>query len=131
MCLRVNKSVKAKKVNSSGYCVGWKVLGRDNLAIYQTYKYKIGNNFSSRTAKEISLYEESHGIEQGFHILLRREDARHVAKSSSNSYKIIKVYYNPKDVVAYGFWEFSILLTKKLHCVVTTEMAIKSLNHCR
>ena len=119
MCLRVNKSVKAKKVNSSGYCVGWKLMTPDKGAIYAFGEYKIGLNISNRQNKKHSCdtnldddhiqYKQPYHpslVGKGFHLFLKRDDARYTKTKNKNfgkqNFLLIKVLYKPSNVVAYG-----------------------------
>ena len=121
MCLRVDKSVKAKKPNSLGYCVGWKLMTKFHNAIYSCGDYKLGLNTSNRQNKshgcdtglnddQIHYKQEMHRnlVAKGYHLFLKRDDARYLKKISiledelEEGLIIVKVYYKPEDVVAYG-----------------------------
>ena len=51
MCLTINNSTKAKKPNKDGYCIGWKVMLKNNAAIFEDFRYKEGENVSNRQEK--------------------------------------------------------------------------------
>ena len=113
MCLEIVKNAKAKKPNADGYCIGWKVVDTDNGAPYHWvhggYLYKEGKNVSDRLSKDIQSWEHKN-INHGFHVYGSRKSARlgkirYYALAQHCPHpktKIIKVYFKPEDVIAYG-----------------------------
>ena len=111
MCMNISESRKIK-LNSEGYHIGWKIVTYDNYApycwIHTGYLYKVGENTCCRdyplTDAEKCLGE----IRSGFHIYQTRQDARKGIKiyidccDSPSRVKIIKVYFKPEDIVAFG-----------------------------
>ena len=134
MCLILKDDYKVKKSNKEEYCIGWKVINKDNTQWFKSvgfmvptpnHKYIIGENISNREYKDLSTFECcSRVIEKGFHIFLYRKDAR-AEHYRLDSNKIIKVFYKPEDIVAYGVWE----MINSSPCVVTMKLTVKDLRH--
>ena len=133
MCLYIYDNIKPKRANKEGYCEAWKVVTIDNEAPLHDFIYDIGENFSSRVCPsfpidKMHVPETSYKVEEGFHIFLKRSDARNFKKNaimdgkSIKKEKIIKVYYKPEYVVAYGTLNYSLMQT-----VVVSRLTIKSL----
>ena len=130
MCLRVDSSVKAKKVNKNGYCIGWKIMTSSKSAWYASGQYKLGLNTSDRTDKRhacISGFLSDDLVYwqqmpypnlfiKGYHLFLKRDDARFLIKNISERHEIlcnrklenhekpilVQVLYKTTDVIAYG-----------------------------
>ena len=131
MCMVVNKTIKPNKVNAEGYCVGWKVLTSDNKSPFSAgcgYQYKLEENVSSRPTtgyirgeKVLDLFTRKnyiHRIWEGFHLSLTRKDARKIFRKPQGR-KVIKVFYKPQDVVAYGTFQ-------DIPNVVVTKLIVRS-----
>jgi hypothetical protein len=142
MCLKIDKSVKLKKPNKDGFCIGWKLVREDNSALIQSsYKYEVGLNFSDRIEyPELEDEEKAfNSVDYGFHLFLQKNGAKKLLEYRINRYgkddyknkcKLIKVFYKPKDVVAYGTMEYNSFAEdelNKVHNVVVNKLTIKSL----
>ena len=104
MCLIIDKKIKAKKPNKDGFCIGWKLLQDNTVSPYRGYRYKKGMNVAT-LGHEPDPNEEIH---YGFHLWTTRSSARvslkdwNIISNTNTNFKIIKVYYKPEDVIAYG-----------------------------
>ena len=109
MCLIINKSIKPKKTNKDGFCIGWKVVSKDNASPFKwivknnSHQYKLGNNIDK------NYIQTNHEmITFGFHVCLSRKAAKDiltyvfVIRKKYDGEKVIRVYYRPEDVIGYG-----------------------------
>ena len=112
------------------YCVGYKVIGTDNISEYYQYYWKEGVN----TAKSDFMGMNA----QGFHVFRHYKDAvtykRHIWEHySSRRTKIIKVTFNPSKVecegdTKIGYWnENHRLVINYLPTLLVSEVRVKSL----
>ena len=84
MCLILNRSVKEKKPNTEGFCVGWKILRENNQAPFiATYTYKLGTNEPLLPSDNVVSYVKNFPdrIFIGLHLFLTRKDAREDMKN--------------------------------------------------
>jgi len=145
MCLLVDKSIKPNKPDKDGFCIGWKIIKENNSALIQDgYFYNLGLNFSSL------YYDADIGpnfsigykrIYEGFHLFLNKNGARKLWNFRKKRYdkdyidntKLIKVFYKPEDVVAYGKMEYSFSgdPINETPNVVVKKLTIKSLEGVR
>jgi len=136
MCLVVDKSIKPNKPNKDGFCIGWKIVKEDNSALIQDdWVYQLGENLSSRCYHSIDGREEI-TVYEGFHLFLNKNGARKLWEYRKKRYdkdytskKLIKVFYKPEDVVAYGKMAYSFLgdPINETPNVVVDKLTIKSL----
>jgi len=125
MCLVINKKVRNNNHKEDGYCVGYKSIYKDsNESIYRDHIYRIGENKSDRGDNTLTQSETLYlTVHYGFHLFLHLRDAKDKTLGYSQR-KIIKVFYKPEDVVAYGNWEEE----RGSPNVVVTKVLVKSLN---
>ena len=139
MCMKITDPRKLK-VDKNGFCTGWKLVRKvDNSApyhwVHRPYIYNEGENVCSRSVK-INDYEARIGeVRTGFHIYQTRADARLGIKiyadcmtnkpTEKEMVKIIKVYFKPEDIVAYGLSQD--ILYRPAKSLVVTKLTIKSL----
>lgn len=146
MCLVINQSIKSKKPDKDGFCIGWKLIKKDNSSLIQDHFYKVGLNISNRNisigCKEYSEEEKRSGkIYYGFHLFLNKRGAKRIAEYRKNRYekhydpfKLIKIYYKPKDVIAYGTMEYTGDPNEEINetpNVVVNKLTIKSLERVK
>lgn len=142
MCLKIDKNIKPKKVNKDGFCVGWKLINENNSAIIQSdWDYKEGLNVSDRIDYPELVKDENDfkRVDYGFHLFLDKKWAKklydyRVNRYGYNSYKcctkLVKVFYKPKDVVAYGTMNYTGIPEEEINNapnVVVRQLTIKSL----
>ena len=141
MCLLKDNSIKPKKPNTEGFCIGWKVIRDNNIAPFRTnYLYKLGVNKALSPTNDdlIDIANVDNRVDTGLHLFLTRKDARTDIKNwnewkritkNANGFKIIKVYYKPEYVISYGVFPTGICdLTP---CVAVKKLTVKSLNHVK
>ena len=121
MCMHVKDEAVNPKVLKNGFVLGYKILINNdrNVSPCEYFKYVLGENISDRISKERFEYEK-YGIVKGFHIFRNLKSAKIWLDMNE---KIIKVYYKPEDVVAYGDTFYGLT---KLPTVVTMKLTIKS-----
>jgi len=141
MCLRVNKKVRNNHHKENGYCVAYKVIFHDNTTLFarcDDFVYTIGENVPYRLYEldyKRSLFQRFNDetVYFGLHLFLdkciaKKLVSRHNDTDSKNA-KMIKVYYKPEDVIAYGksntFTSFDVGGEKS---VVVRKLTIKSLD---
>jgi len=128
MCLAICNDVKLPPVNKQGYCVGYKVIQPDNRSSWYDHIYKKGVNYSNRIYKELDSHERSiQQIKNGIHVFLNLEEARREEKRWMDE-KIIKVYFEPEDVVATGTYTYDGDISSN---AVVLKVLVKSLNKVR
>ena len=130
MCLIINNGFCTFKSGPNhqakdkhGLKFGYKVIYNDGYPIFfgRGNAYKVGWNISNRKRKNLIRRERlSNKVYKGIHIYLKYRDAK--LDSYCEGMKIIKVWYDPADVVAYGNNSFG-----SDHTVVAMRVKIKSL----
>lgn len=147
MCLRKYKETRNNHHKEDGYCIAYKVIRKNNFSIFcqkETFIYHIGENIPDATFHPDIYafylnknYVEGERVDYGLHLFLDKSIAKgliswnekHIMNSSENM-KIIKVYYKPEDVIAYGrsntFHSFDDKEVEK--SVVVRKLTIKSLD---
>ena len=137
MCLIIDKKVRNNHHKEGGYCVGYKVLRSDNRSPYQFATYGIGWKEATLRIEPYPTYKVNYGL----HIFLNKKEAI-LERSSPDSpdspdFKIIKVYYKPEDVIAYGtfdMWRLSLANVNIITSVVNVavkKLLVKSLKDIR
>jgi len=130
MCLFVEK-IKKPKVHKNGFCTAWKVITDDNkspffnvISQYRVHSYQIGEN--------IDKFYNGIDVDYGFHLLLKKGDAKILSKDKcfSRPVKAIKVFYKPEDVIAYGKSNVTIL-NNLPHGVTVKKLTVKSLDEVK
>ena len=139
MCLSLGmKKVRVKKPNKDGFCIGWKIVQLNNFAPFKSYfQYKLGEN-EAVLGKE---YFPTLEIRYGFHFFTTRYAARvdilgWKAIGEGGKHKIIKVYYKPEDVIAYGSFSENNYLkaghpVEWFDCVCVKKLTVRSLEPVR
>ena len=147
MCLRVNKKVRNNHHKEDGYCVAYKVIFHDNTTLFarcDDFVYTIGENVpykQNENGHEWSLSLNSFEgqiVYFGLHLFLDKRMAKKLVEHENrfgvgrgdDLCKMIKVYYKPEDVIAYGrsntFHSFDDNEVEK--SVVVRKLTIKSLD---
>lgn len=144
MCLKVYKKIRNNHHKENGYCVAYKVIRKDNFSIFyqkETFQYHIGEN-----VPKVTIFFKSHlnrkynvgdDVDDGLHLFLDKSMAKGlILWNEKHSYncpenmKVIKVFYKPEDVIAYGvsntYFYFSDNEVEK--SVVVRKLTIKSLD---
>jgi len=119
MCLLKDKKVRNNHHKENGYCVAYKIINENNRAPFmRDFKYKVGENPANPAYKvgEIPVFQahpSRDGLRDfafyGLHLMLSLEETKDfVVSHFSDEFtlfnaKIIKVYYKPEDVIAYGY----------------------------
>lgn len=149
MCLLVDKSVKpTKKIDKDGFLVGYKVLRKKNESPFFPQRYQNGWNFAfnefgnplyQQPSQSNYISSKETVIYRGFHIFLKRQDARDCIRTRVNkgTCKIIKIHYKPEDVINYGVfidWFASTDYNREISsvkCVVVTKAFVRSFEKIR
>ena len=117
------------KPDKDGYLIGYKVIKNCNGSIYYRHDWKLGLNTSDRGTINPSPYEiKTTRVEQGFHAFFSKEMAKKYCRGGE--YRVIKIFYKPKDVVSYGLTCFDNVGNDnaiEAKSVVVTKCTVKSL----
>jgi len=129
MCLIIDKKVRNNHHKENGYCVGYKVLKWDDMSPYRQRLYQIGWE-NAQLGREENLQEVLYGL----HLFLNKKDAITELEDwgktfNRDEYKIIKVYYKPKDVIDYGIFRIGGWISTKT--VAVKKLLVKSLKDIR
>ena len=126
MCLRVDNTVKPRPVDRDGFCTGWKIVPTSRESLFGSGSYLTGYNFSNRkdirhscdtgTDDDKMFWKypaDRRIIGKGFHLFTNRKEAREFRQYlltyggyDNRDLIIVKAYYFPEDVVAYGRCSF-------------------------
>lgn len=139
MCLVVNKAVRNNHHKENGYCVAYKVIRLNNSTLFSQinkFLYKVGENTPSEPSYNFNkkyYYEDR--VDYGLHLFLDKSIAKKLilynemtVQNHPENMKMIKVYYKPEDVIAYGKSNtitFGFDIEKS---VVVRKLTIKSLD---
>ena len=142
MCLVVNKTVRNNHHKENGYCVAYKVIRLDNSTLFvrsYDFLYKVGENIPCEPSyifnKKYCYAERVERVEYGLHLFLDKSIAKglisyfertYLLQNAAENMKIIKVYYKPEDVIAYGF--SNTYRGEREKSVVVRKLTIKSLD---
>ena len=127
MCMIIDKDSESNRSELTGeYRKAYKILTMDNCSpiVYPSTPYKLGENISNRSSKDLTVEEKAtRKAHKGFHLLLNKKDA---LRFRSLDEKLIEIFYKDKDVVSYGYH----MLDKidEAPAVVVTKLNIESLN---
>ena len=135
----LDKILNKPKPDKEGFCKAYKVIYnreiphyteyakeycnfyRDNCSLLDyTFMYQVGINIAKHREDYPKDPKELDIIREGIHCILLLKDAQDWIKTFYA--KVIEVYYNPEDVVAYGF-----LQGTKTQGVVVKQLTIKTL----
>jgi hypothetical protein len=132
MCLAIDKKVRNNHHKENGYCVAYKIILRNNKPpCFMSYKYKVGINHAKLDKREMALQGVYNPLLKfhGLHLILSLEEAKAYRYNNCPDTKIIKVFYKPEDVIAYGHSVHTVGLSAKYQgrSVVVKSCLIKSL----
>ena len=137
MCLKVNKKVRNNHHKEDGYCVAYKVIFHDNTTLFarcDDFVYTIGENVPYKQNEYghngSSMLFNNETVYFGLHLFLDKCIAKKLVSILNNAEpknaKMIKVYYKPEDVIAYG--KSNTFRYDREKSVVVRKLTIKSLD---
>lgn len=143
MCLLKDKKVRNNHHKEDGYLVAYKIVNENNRAPFmRDFKYEVGENpayknpvFQPHPSRDGLLDFAFYGL----HLMLSLEETKDfVVSHFSDEFalfnaKIIKVYYKPEDVIAYGYAIDAAFYNAKKNgrSVVVKSCLVKSLEDVR
>ena len=110
MCLNTLIKFRVRPTHTDGSIQGWKaVISRDNYLISEFKHYEFKKGWNKASTDLLCIHTNTgEAYRAGFHIFTSKEDAIYWISGGisgaiyANYYRIIPVYYTPKNILAKG-----------------------------
>lgn len=130
MCLLKDKKVRNNHHKENGYCIAYKIIQNNDCSLFMSeFQYKVGVNIPEKDNSNERCFSKF--VFSGLHLFLSLKETKAFISNRFNYqvFKIIKVFYKPKDVLFYGHTvDAAFQLAKKNgRSVVVKSCLVKSL----